>query len=153
MLADAGDGTGGGACPFVIPAGLSPGTYELRLLANNVFTRLATSGTFTVTASCPLLSISPGAVAPGGTVTVSWSGIAAPTPTDWIGLYGPGTADNAFLAWSYVSCTQIPGAAQAAGACLFAFQAGLPPGLDEFRLLANNLFIRLATSGRLFLSP
>jgi hypothetical protein len=142
-----------GACQLVIPAGLSPGTYELRLLANNAFTRLATSGTFTVTASGPLLSVSPGSVAPGGTVTATWNGIATPTPTDWIGLYAQGTANTAYLAWSYVSCSQTPGAARAAGTCPFVIPSGLAPGTYELRLLANNVFTRLATSGPLLLGP
>ncbi len=142
-----------GACPFVIPAGLSPGTYELRLLANNVFTRLATSGAFTVTSAGPLLSVSPISVSAGGSVTATWSGIVAPTPTDWIGLYAPGTADTAFLAWTYVSCAQTPSGAQAAGACAFSIPPGLVPGVYELRLLANNVFTRLATTGVLFVGP
>ena len=36
------------------------------------------------------LSVSPTTIAAGGAVTVSWSGIANPTATDWIGLYAPG---------------------------------------------------------------
>jgi len=142
-----------GACPFLIPAGLAPGTYELRLLANNVFTRLATSGAFTVTSTGPLLSVSPGSVSAGGSVTATWSGIAAPTPRDWIGLYAPGTADTALLAWTYVSCAQTPNGARAAGACAFSIPPGLVPGVYELRLLANNVFTRLATTGVLFVGP
>jgi uncharacterized delta-60 repeat protein len=37
-----------GSCPFVVPASLAPGTYELRLFANDGFTLLATSNAFTV---------------------------------------------------------------------------------------------------------
>src|SRR2546425_7067188 len=51
---------------------------------------------------------SPTSVAAGDTVTATWSGIAAPTPTDWIGLYAVGTADGAYLAWVYVSCSHTP---------------------------------------------
>src|SRR5262245_44855112 len=80
---------------------------------------------------------------------VAWAGITTPTATDWIGLYTPGAPDTAFLAWSYVSCTQTPGAARAAGACPFLIPAGLPPGTYELRLLANNVFTRLATSASL----
>jgi hypothetical protein len=35
--------------PFYVPAFLASGNYELRLLANDGFTRLATSDAFTVT--------------------------------------------------------------------------------------------------------
>ena len=40
-----------GSCPFVVPATVAPGTYQLRLLANDGFTALATSNTFAVTAT------------------------------------------------------------------------------------------------------
>src|SRR5205807_311152 len=104
-----------GSCPFTIPSGLAPGRYELRLYANYSATRLATSGAFTVTGSgATTLSVSPTSVVAGGTVTATWSGIAAPTPRDWIGLYVPGSGDSAYLAWIYVSCSQSPAAAAAA---------------------------------------
>jgi hypothetical protein len=38
-----------GSCPFVLPTSITAGTYELRLLANNGYTRLATSNALTVT--------------------------------------------------------------------------------------------------------
>lgn len=142
-----------GSCPFLIPAALAPGTYQLRLLANNGFTRLATSGTLTVAPSGPQLSVSPGSVAAGGTVTATWSGIATPTPADWIGLYSPAAPDTSYLAWIYVSCSQTPGAARAAGSCAFVVPSGLAPGTYELRLLANNGFTRLATSGPLTVTP
>lgn len=41
-------GTASGNAPFTIPSTLTPGTYELRLLSNNGFTRLATSNSFAV---------------------------------------------------------------------------------------------------------
>ena len=47
-----------GSCPFTVPATVAPGAYQLRLLANNGFTRLATSNAFTVTSP-------PGAFVPG----------------------------------------------------------------------------------------
>jgi hypothetical protein len=37
-----------GSRPFVVPGSLAPGTYQLRLFANNTFTLLATSNNFTV---------------------------------------------------------------------------------------------------------
>ena len=142
-----------GSCPFVIPAAVAPGTYELRLLANNGFTRLATSGPLTVAPSGPQLSVSPGSVAPGGSVTATWSGIATPTAADWIGLYSPGAPNTSYLAWMYVSCSQTPGAARAAGSCVFVIPSGLASGTYELRLLANNGFTRLATSGPFTVAP
>jgi hypothetical protein len=44
----AGSAKAAGACAFGIPATLTPGVYELRLLANNGYTRLATSNGLTV---------------------------------------------------------------------------------------------------------
>ena len=38
-----------GSCPFIVPDSLTPGTYELRLLANDGFTHLAISNSFAVT--------------------------------------------------------------------------------------------------------
>jgi len=136
-----------GSCALAIPGGLTPGTYQLRLLSNNGYTLLATSNNFTVTG--PTLGVAPTSVPAGGSVTATWSGIASPTTTDWIGLYMPGAANTAYLAWIYVSCSQMAGAAMAAGSCAFTIPSGMTPGTYELRLLANNGFTRLATSGAL----
>src|SRR2546422_761138 len=45
----AGSPRASGSCPFVLPATLAAATYQLRLLANDGFTVLATSNNFTVT--------------------------------------------------------------------------------------------------------
>lgn len=42
-------GTASGSVPFTIPASRAPGTYELRLFANNGYTRLGTSNAIVVT--------------------------------------------------------------------------------------------------------
>ena len=150
----AGAAKAAGSCPFTIPSGLAPGSYELRLYANNAYTRLATSGTFTVTGSGgATLGVSPTSVAAGGTVTATWSGIPAPTSTDWIGLYVSGTSDQAYLAWIYVSCSQSPGAASAVGSCPFTLPSGLAPGRYELRLYANDAYVRLATSNPFDMTP
>src|SRR5206468_2233070 len=107
-----GTASAAGSCPFTIPSGLAPGSYELRLYANDTYTRLATSATFTVTGSAgATLSVSPTSVAAGGTVTATWSGIPAPTSLHYILLYLPGSGNTAYLAWIRVSCSQSPGAA------------------------------------------
>ena len=93
------------------------------------------------------LSASPTTVAPGGTITATWSGIATPTARDWIGLYSPGAANTAFIHWIYVSCSQSPGAAQASGSCPFVVPGTVAPGTYQLRLLANDGFtVLLATS-------
>ena len=86
------------------------------------------------------LSASPTTVAPGGTITATWSGIAAPTATDWIGLYTPGAANTSFIDWIYVSCSQTPGAARASGSCPFVVPSTVAPGTYQLRLLANDGF-------------
>ena len=104
--------------------------------------------------TCPVtggttLSVSPTTVAPGGTITATWSGIATPSATDWLGLYTPGAANTAYLDWIYVSCSQSAGAARASGACPFVVPSTVAPGTYQLqlRLLANDGFTEvLATS-------
>ena len=93
-----GNAEASGSCPFVLPASLVAGTYELRLLANDGYADLATSNAFTVTAgTVATLVASPANIFPGGTITAAWTGIAAPTSTDWIGLFQPSAADTAYI--------------------------------------------------------
>src|SRR5206468_3040286 len=61
-------GTIAGSRGIVVPPSVMPGTYELRLFANNSLNCLAVSGTITVPAVT--LNASPSTIAPGGTVTV-----------------------------------------------------------------------------------
>ena len=92
----------------------------------------------------PTLNISATSVSVGGTVTVSWSGVASPTSTDWISVYVPGASDLEYGYWLYASsCTQSPGAPQASGSCTFPMSS---IGTFEFRLFTNDSFNRLATS-------
>jgi subtilisin len=137
-----------GSCPFVLPGNLAEGTYELRLFADNGFTRLATSNAFSVTTGNgePILTVSPTSIPAGATVTATWSGIAAPSSSDWIGLFVPGAADTEFIEWLYVSCSKTRGNPQASGSCSFTLPSSLVPGNYELRLLANNGFARVATS-------
>ena len=65
---------------------------------------------------------------------------------DWIALHVPGTSDGAYLAWTYVSCSQTPGAARANGSCPFTVPSGLGAGTYEIRLFADNQCLRLPTS-------
>jgi hypothetical protein len=119
-------------------------------LANDDFTRLATSGALAVSAS---LTVSPTTIGRGGTVTATWSGFPNPTPTDWIGLYAPGTPDSAFLAWIYVSCSQTPGTARTSGSCVLRMPSTVVAGSYELRLLAHDDFVRVLTSNRFTITP
>jgi hypothetical protein len=136
-----------GSCAFPIPGSVAAGTYQLRLFAANGYTRLATSATFTVTATTTAtLSVTPTSVAAGSSVTASWSGIASPASTDWIGLYASGAADGSYLAWMYVSCSQTAGSAKASGSCAFKIPATVAAGTYQLRLFAANGYTRRATS-------
>ena len=133
-------GAASGNVPLVLPGTLAAGTYQLRLFANNGFTLLATSNTFTVTVTGGItLTVSPTTIPAGGTVTVTWSGIPTPSTTDWIGLYTPGAANNAFLAWRYTT-------GAASGNVPLTIPSTLATGTYQLRLLANDGFTLLATS-------
>jgi hypothetical protein len=94
----------------------------------------------------PTLALTPLVIRVGGSITVAWSGIANPTPKDWIGLYKPGATNTEFIAWVYVSCSKERHHARSEGSCSLVVPAHLKPGKYEARLFANNGFIRLATS-------
>jgi hypothetical protein len=78
-------------------------------------------------------------------VTVSWSGICAPTATDWIGLYLPGAPNQPSLAWRYTT-------GGASGSLPFTIPAALAPGTYELRLFSNDGYTRLGTSSGLMVS-
>ena len=65
-------------------------------------------------------------------MTAAWSGIAAPTANDWIGLYIPGAAHASYIAWIYVSCSQAPGAAAASGTCSFVVPGTVAAGTTSY---------------------
>jgi hypothetical protein len=124
---------------FLLPSTLTAGAYEVRLFADNTQNRIAASNIITVTAPGPSVSASPSAPVPGGTLTASWSNIAAPTAADWIGLYPVGNADA-----NYTIRTNTTG--RASDRLLMTLPGSLSAGSYELRLFANNTFTRLATS-------
>ena len=133
-------GSASGSAPFTIPASVTPGTYELRLFSKGSYTRLATSN-ITVTGGCTggNLSASPTSVGPGASVTVTWSGICAPSGTDWIALAVPGAHNTTYLAFRYTT-------GSASGSVPFTIPASAAPGTYELRLFSNGGYTRLATS-------
>ena len=100
-----------------------------------------TSTTTTTTRPAATLSATPASVAAGVSLSATWSGIATPSATDWIGLYATNaTADTTFLAWRYTTGT-------AAGTAPFTIPFGAAPGSTyELRLFTNNGYTRLAVS-------
>ena len=134
-------GAASGSVPLMLPSSLAAGTYELRLFANNGLTRLAVSSSITVVVGCAGASLgaSPTSIAAGGSVTATWSGICAPTSTDWIGLFAPGAPNTTYLTWRSTTGT-------ASGSVPFTIPAWLAPGTYELRLFSNGGFTRLAVS-------
>ncbi len=143
-----------GNCAFPLPSGLVAGAYEIRLHASASWTAIATTA-LTITGGGgggggTVVSVSPASVAAGGTVTVSWSGIASPTGTNWIGLYTPGAASqNHNGNWMYVNCTKTAGAAAPSGSCPFPIPSTLAAGTYQIRLHASASWTAIATSGAL----
>ena len=140
-----------GSCSFNLPTTVSPGIYELRLFFKDGFTRLATSSAFTVGTTVtplPALAANPALAYIGSSIQGSWSQIAGPSPTDWIGLYSNGAADSNLnlIDWIYVSCSKSPGSAKASGTCPIALPLTMSSGTYELRLFSNDSFRRIAVS-------
>ncbi len=90
----------------------------------------------------PTLTTSTTPVLLGGTLDVSWSGIATPTATDWVGIYEPGAANTSYLNGVYTT------GASAGALTLNLNHESLVAGQQyEIRLLANDGYTVLATSG------
>jgi len=100
------NGAASGSVPFAVPA-IAPGTYELRLFANNGYTRLATSNPFTVgtrtvsgtvTASGSPLAGVAFAASNGGTCTASNASgqYSCTVAYAWSGSVAPSSSGHAF---------------------------------------------------------
>jgi hypothetical protein len=97
-----------------------------------------TSSAVTFTILGPTLTVQPPVATPGGTLTVTLTnGLGG--ATDWLGFTTTGAADTTYLTWVYVG----------AGLATRTWQVTVPAtiGLSyEFRLYANDGYVRLATS-------
>jgi PKD domain len=142
-----------GSCAVQI--NLPAGTYQLRLFANDGYTSLITDPTtlptITVGAVLPppappptTLTATPTSVGTGGTIQVTWSGIASPSARDWIGIFDPNAPNTSNRGWTYVSCTQTPSAPRASGSC--AAPMTLPEGTYQLRLFSNDSLTSLITN-------
>lgn len=127
------------------------GSFEFRFMADNGYSRLATSSTVTVAAPAAQITVNdaapaePVSVQPGDTVTVHVSGAPGNT-TDWVALAAIGSVDTSYEGWQYLSGTTAP-ASPALGDATLRFTLPVSAGIYEVRLFANNGFGRLATSG------
>jgi hypothetical protein len=93
------------------------------------------------------LTASRASVSPGGSVTLSWSGVGNPKVRDWIGRYTLTGDDRAYLDWVYTSsCSKSPGATpKSSGSCTFTMPYA--PGTYQFRLFPDDGYNRLTVSG------
>src|SRR5262249_33957102 len=103
-------------------------TYYFAVKAyNTTGTESPFSNEVSVTASSAQISATPATLTAGGTVTAAWSGIAAPTATDWIGLYSAGAAHTAYIDWMYVSCSKTSSTPRALGSFPTRLSSDLQP--------------------------
>jgi hypothetical protein len=108
----------------------------------------SSGGNFTVsTVTAASLTSNPTSVSAGGSVTVSWANVSGPTTMDWIGLFTPGAANTVALSRIFDSscATNAGSTANASGSCSFTLP--MTAGSYQFRLLANNGYTVIATSG------
>src|SRR5262245_1401429 len=135
-------------------SGLVSGTYYFVVLAYDTSglqspssNEVSTTITTPPPPTNPSLTAIPGSVGPGGAVTVSWSGMVNASVRDWIGGYPAAASDGGYWTWKYTSsCNQNPGGvALPSGSCLFAMPTA--PGIYQFRLFADQTYMRQAVSG------
>ncbi len=85
------------------------------------------------------LTASPSTVAPGGSITATWTAPAGRPATDWIGLYALGAPNNNYISWGYTN-----GATSGS----MPFTAPSQAGQYEFRYLLNDGYTSAAVSNR-----
>lgn len=117
------------------------GTYELRYFKNDGFTVAARSAVFGVGQAPDTgpysVQASPQEVAPGGTITVTWSSPAgADISKDWIGVVERGMNSSNYKAWKYTG--------SASGQATLTMPTD--PGSYEVRYFKNGGYDVVATS-------
>ena len=142
-----GTSSGSRSLPLNDPRLVAGQSYELRLYANDSYTRLATSAPFTLNPTGPTVLAATTPTVQGSALNIVWSGIAAPTPFDWVAIYAVGANDTAYMRWDYT------GGTSAGSVNLPLTHANLVPGGSyEVRLFANDDYTRLAASGSFVLA-
>ena len=99
----------------------------------------------------PTISVGPAAVTHGSFVNVNWSGIVAPSATDWFGLYQVDAGNNTYRDWRYVGCSGTATTGRASGICTLEIPMNAPVGNYNIRLLSNDGFVLLSTSNTIVL--
>ncbi|MBM2803282.1 MAG: putative Bacterial pre-peptidase C-terminal domain protein [Deltaproteobacteria bacterium] len=125
-----------------IPSNVTPGPYYIGACADG--TGVVTESnetnncgaiTTTVNIIAPIsFTANPSVVPAGGTSTATWTQIANPSVSNWIGLYPVGS--GSYVNWFYLNCSQFfqPSTPVASGSCLFGISSSLTPGNYELRL-------------------
>ncbi len=132
---------------FVMPA--TPGSYELRFLANNGYTQMATSPAITVRG--PTLSVSASSVVPGAFVQVTVAE-GSGNVGDWVTLAAVGSPNSSYLDWKYLSGTRTPPPTGLTSAIL-TFVMPQTLGAYEFRFFSNNSYTLFGTSPPVTVDP
>ena len=91
------------------------------------------------------LTVTPESVAPGGSVTATWSGIPSPAATNWLGLYTPAAGHASYISYRYTN-------GAASGSLPFTIPASVAPGTYQLRLFASNVNTLLAISNNFTVS-
>lgn len=135
--------TGGATTGDAVFAGLPAGTWVARAYNNNTLTLAAESVQFSITPAAPAtVSSDKPSYASGENVVVSFTGLQG-TPTDWIAIAAPGSADIQYVTYMYTNGAP-------SGSVMFS---GLAPGTYEARAYNNNSMIRKATSMTFTVGP
>jgi uncharacterized membrane protein len=126
---------------------VTPGTYPFTVTGTSGSLAHSATATLVVQAAPagPTLSVSPTSLRRGSNVTVTWSGVASPSSSDWIGIFRPGSASQSYLSYEYDS-TCLSGwisSPRGSGSC--SFRLPNQAGTYEFRLMANNGFASIVT--------
>jgi hypothetical protein len=121
---------------------LVPGSYEIRLFADNTYALLATSATVTVVA--PSLAVSATSVTRGATVSVTVAN-GPGKPADWVALVPVGAPSQSYVDYRYLNGLKVVPTVGSTAATL-TFTMPLVAGAYEFRMFAQNTYTLLASS-------
>src|SRR5439155_584312 len=133
-------GIASGTLTLTVPASATAGSYNVRLFLNNSNTSTATSNTITVNAapSSAVIAASPSPITAGNDLSVTVSGIGAPTGGDWIALQPVGYPDGSYIAWRFTGGI-------ASGTLTLTVPASATAGSYNVRLFLNNSNTSTAT--------
>jgi Ca-activated chloride channel homolog len=138
------------AAEVAFKAPRAAGTYEFRYILEDDATVIAASNPFRVyeePSARPMVDLQTGMtyVKCGGEIPAGWSLLAGKrSPQDWIGLYPPGSRNEDYLTWKYVTD---------ADRGQVTLQAPDKPGTYELRYLLDNGYESVATSIRIVVLP